>query len=488
MTILTPDQITAILISGKLEDIIGVAETSEVEFKVAPYQLEQEYAKQELAKDVTALANAQGGVIVIGASTEPDSTHPTDRVVAISPFPVKLIQIQRYYDVLHDWTYPSVEGVEIRWFPALNDVQRGLASIHVTQRSLGNAPYLTTRFVSEEGRASTVVFGYFERKRAGVQHRSVQQIHSLLQAGSRNAQITDQLDSLAATIDEIRMSVMPLRTTSSGKVETDMPMQTPAIDSTSHSASANNWRELTNRARVRLQDAIVAADLVDKPVLGFAAFPLTITTVPELFQSQQTSVVQLLANPPKIRSNGFDLETDDRSAKNIQGKLRRTGGKTKVLDLWRDGMLVFVVQGGRWFLCWPPNYDGNLVLNAMVLAESSFLFARLLTKLLDHMEPRPAHLGLITLLDNLNEGGRPAVLRPEVRHQVPFVSTTGPEAPATGATFERSVSSTLPEGRIAFQLISPVYEWFSIDHEQIPYTEPAEDGGRVVSVESLLPK
>jgi len=486
MKIFTPDQITAILLSSKLEDIVGAAETIDVEFKTAPYQLGQDYAKQELAKDVTALANAQGGVIVIGATTEPDPTHPTDRVIAISPFPATLIQIQRYYDVLHDWTYPSVEGVDINWFPTANDAQRGMASIRVIQHSLANTPYLTTRFVSADGKLSTVVFAYFERKRAGVQHRSVQQIHSLLRAGSRNAEITDQLDSISAALEEIRISTPPLTTAGSGGLETNMLPQ-PAAQSGPQLASGNNWRELTNRAHVRLRDAIIAADLVDNPVLAFAAFPLTITTVPDLFKSQQTSVVQLLANPPKIRSKGFDLETDDRSAKNIQGKLRRAGGKNKVLDLWRDGMLVFVVQGGRWFLCWPPNYQGNLVLNAMVLAESSFLFARLLTKLLNHMEPRPAHLGLITFLDNLNEGGRPAVLRPEWRHQVPFVSTTGPEAPDSGASFERSVASTVHEGRIAFELIAPVYEWFSIDHEQIPYTE-SDDGGRVVSVESLLPK
>ena len=88
MKILTPDQITAILMAGEFDDLVGAAETSNVEFKVSPYQLEQEYAKQEFAKDVTALADAAGGVIVIGAATTPDSTHPTDKVTSISPFPL----------------------------------------------------------------------------------------------------------------------------------------------------------------------------------------------------------------------------------------------------------------------------------------------------------------------------------------------------------------------------------------------------------------
>jgi hypothetical protein len=488
MNILTADQITAILRSGKLEDLIGAAETIDVEFKVAPYQLEQEYAKQELAKDVTALANSAGGIIVIGAATEPDPTHPTDKVITISPFLATLIQIQRYYDLIHEWTYPPVEGVEVRWFPAASDAQRGLASIRVPQASLGNTPHFTTRFVSEEGKLSTLVFGYFERKRAGVQHKSVQQIHSVLRAGSRNVEISDQLESIFAALAEIRIRVSaPAFAAVDGSHEGDVSPQSFDKASPEQLSSGKNSAEIGNTAHLRFRNATVAAELAEKPVFGFVAFPLKSTTVPELFKSQETSVVQLLSHPPKLRSNGFDLETDAGSAKNIQGKLRRAGGKNKGLEFWRDGMLVFVGQGGRWFLSWPPNYQGNLALNAMVLAEASFLFARLLTKLLDHMEPKPSHLGLMTFLDNLNEEGRPAVLRPEWRHQVPYVLTGGPEAPDKGAAFERTVSSTLSEGRIAFELLAPIYEWFSIDHDRIPYTEPAEDGSRAVTVDAFLP-
>ncbi len=122
----------------------------------------------------------------------------------------------------------------------------------------------------------------------------------------------------------------------------------------------------------------------------------------------------------------------------------------------------------------------------MALAECTFLFARLMTKLLDHVEPQPSQLGLITLLDNLNENGRPAVLRPEWRHQIPFVYTTGPQAPDNGAVFERTVPTTLPAGRLAFELLAPIYEWFSIDHDAIPYTEVSDDGNLVVTLTSLL--
>jgi hypothetical protein len=41
-------------------------ETEHLEFKAEPYRLEHELQKQELAKDVSGLANARGGAILIG--------------------------------------------------------------------------------------------------------------------------------------------------------------------------------------------------------------------------------------------------------------------------------------------------------------------------------------------------------------------------------------------------------------------------------------
>jgi hypothetical protein len=139
-----------------------------------------------------------------------------------------------------------------------------------------------------------------------------------------------------------------------------------------------------------------------------------------------------------------------------------------------------------YFLSWPPATSERLALNAMVLAECTFLFARLFTMLLDYMEPRPSWVGVMTILENLDENGHRAILRPEVRHVAPYVYTTGPEAPENEATFANLIPGTLPEGRIAFELLAPVYEWFSIDHDQIPYTQVCSDGTRSVTVESLI--
>src|SRR5438067_1534205 len=59
----------AILESGEFDQLIGRPETPEVEFKGEPYQLDRETQRFELAKDVSAMANAAGGVIIFRAQT-----------------------------------------------------------------------------------------------------------------------------------------------------------------------------------------------------------------------------------------------------------------------------------------------------------------------------------------------------------------------------------------------------------------------------------
>jgi predicted HTH transcriptional regulator len=64
--------------SGDFNQFIDAPEGLEIEFKGEPYRLEQDSQKFELAKDVSALANAAGGLIVIGARTQRDDQVAVD--------------------------------------------------------------------------------------------------------------------------------------------------------------------------------------------------------------------------------------------------------------------------------------------------------------------------------------------------------------------------------------------------------------------------
>jgi len=85
---LLPEQILAALGSGSFDSLVGEFETSQLECKRQPYDLASEEQKLELAKDVSALANAAGGLLVIGYSTVRDEAHQEDRIDRCRPFPL----------------------------------------------------------------------------------------------------------------------------------------------------------------------------------------------------------------------------------------------------------------------------------------------------------------------------------------------------------------------------------------------------------------
>lgn len=59
-------EILSILESGNFDELLGLIENHWLEFKQEPYRLNTELGKIKLSKDVSSLANVEGGYILIG--------------------------------------------------------------------------------------------------------------------------------------------------------------------------------------------------------------------------------------------------------------------------------------------------------------------------------------------------------------------------------------------------------------------------------------
>ena len=66
---LSQAELLLLLADGKFDALIGEFESEWLECKSSPYQLEHDGQKLELAKDISGLANAEGGVLLLGFST-----------------------------------------------------------------------------------------------------------------------------------------------------------------------------------------------------------------------------------------------------------------------------------------------------------------------------------------------------------------------------------------------------------------------------------
>lgn len=122
---MTRAEVLEILRSGTFEPLRGMAETIGVEFKGEPYQFaDRDNDKFELAKDVSALANASGGVIVIGARTERDNEAAVDVVSELRPLQRGLVNEAQYEAVLSDMVYPRLGAVAVCFHPSAEDDDR----------------------------------------------------------------------------------------------------------------------------------------------------------------------------------------------------------------------------------------------------------------------------------------------------------------------------------------------------------------------------
>ena len=94
---------------GAQNEILGTPESAWVEFKSKPYRLNEEWAKIELVKDVTAMANGANGTIVLGVATEKHPTSQQDTAYALRPIPVDKVSVRQIRDVIQEWVYPRLE-------------------------------------------------------------------------------------------------------------------------------------------------------------------------------------------------------------------------------------------------------------------------------------------------------------------------------------------------------------------------------------------
>jgi predicted HTH transcriptional regulator len=145
-------EVDAILGSGRFEELLGGVEDGHLECKAAPYQLDQDRQKMELAKDVSALANVDGGILLIGVQTERNPIHFGDEIRRIGDFPSDLVDTSQYLKVLGEWIYPTIRGLTIQWHRIAGNDGSGIICIKVPQDASRERPYLVGKVVEATGR------------------------------------------------------------------------------------------------------------------------------------------------------------------------------------------------------------------------------------------------------------------------------------------------------------------------------------------------
>ena len=453
---LSQSDILGILAAGDFSPLIGEFETEELECKRQPYGLDSDEQKLELAKDISGLANAKGGLLLIGFATKKSPTHGQDEIHCPRPFPLDRFNADQYRQVIQSWLWPPAERVDVIIFPSSIDNLRGVASIVVPQVSEENRPQLVAKTMLDSSRKIEIIFGYCNRNHSQVAHYDVARLHALLRDGIHfDSRMRLGFEALQIMIEGIGVTAL------------SAPVPPENVE-------------------VRIEDAIRAAGFNEKPVFALISVPKRKLDLRQLFEARDTPLVDILEDPPTIRSGGFNLNVGHHS-RIVEGRLRRVVFEGYgLLEFHRDGVAIYVAPGDGGRLCWgrAERQVDSYLINQMALVEMTYLFCKALRLLYEGRLQSGECFDLQMKILRLGKGVKNFLLEPG-----PLDGFGGPsieQAPSVSRTFHTEVRYDLdsPE-RAAVLILSELYNWVGYEESSVPYTAVV-DGRRVIEPEQIL--
>lgn len=406
-------------------ELMGEPETSWLEFKSALNPIDNQASgfekhRFELAKDLTALANKDGGVILIGVETEKDATSKEDVAKKLRPVAPGLINAELIKQVIHNWVFPRLE-VEVLSHSVEGETGE-LWSLSVERfRDIDN-PYIVTKNFVGNGGASPNIFGVFERSGSHNIAYSPQQIHHWINRGIQG-----------------------------------VPQEPVAV----LSPPAEEADE------VLVEDFLTVALAEDEASVYLQAAPKEAGVLTRFYQGPPESLHGALISPRHhLREAGFNLPDVGRPQRTTRGALRVVWLKEASISITPSG-LTTAIQGQS-FLTWGAEKyapEGESWINPLALIEFTLDFCRFF---LAEVMSRSQSTGLLLRVGmrGLVEGAGVLYLPKELNHL-----TEKEHAMADAFDLEWIVSDGHDANQLAYEVLAKLYAEFGFDKAVIPYTE-----------------
>lgn len=429
MSVTEKTGLIAALEAGDSELVIGTHEREWLEFKQAPYHLKEDAQKLEFLKDVTSIANAGGGYLVIGFATKPETHTGRDIATELSRVRQDLVDAVQYRDVLESNTYPPLRNTSMRWW--LVERGTGVLTIEIPAADENSAPIIVNK-VKEDGIRKGLLMGIFVRSGERVNTLSPAEIHSQIQVG---------------------------RALQRGGFQPSERREGPA--------SGPSEEDRGERLDADTRDA----GLAGHRRLFMQAWPMTKAIVSDLHLPGGLHTI--IAGPPSLRDGGFNLRTGLQPALLPGGGLRVISDEKLSLSIQRNGLITWVVTAGPDFLAWASGRHGRPTygINTMALVESVLEFVRFFAiQVVPRCEPQPGRWVVVAGMADLREEGDPTVLAPgSSRGWIPQHGTK--PSPVDSFRTEETEGQDRSAEEVAFDILREIYAQFGIDESHIPYSE-----------------
>jgi len=194
--------IADILGSGDFAKFVGLREGLEFEAKNStPYDLATAAGMYELAKDVSAFANAAGGYLIIGLNHSRAQDQQTDEVTGLDLVPAAAFVSAQLVGKIKTHVFPTIAGLVVKWVPSRDDATLGLGCVHVPAQSEERKLFIVTR-VAEDGVTQTGgIVGVVRRIEASNVPMTGQDVYGMLRSG--NSPRNQQLQRIEEKVDAL---------------------------------------------------------------------------------------------------------------------------------------------------------------------------------------------------------------------------------------------------------------------------------------------
>jgi hypothetical protein len=180
--------------------LLGQAESSTLEVKRSPYEIQTPTGRHKYALDLAAFANSpSGGVIVLGATTERDGLG-RDIIAQLGGVAGALVNTQHYGSAARQFIYPPIEGLR---FEVLHITASAvLLVVLVPSQPKPLQPFLVRGSVSDSGKLSGTAVTVPVRRGDGNWTMSTEELHVLLSHGLQSRVPTDDDEPKALSTSE----------------------------------------------------------------------------------------------------------------------------------------------------------------------------------------------------------------------------------------------------------------------------------------------
>lgn len=180
----TPTTIKAALESLDFSSLIGLDEDQWFEGKQrGAYALETPSGRYELAKDVCAFANSEGGYLLIGLKMDHLIEENTDRVRELDLCRNLEFDAGKYEGIISELIHPRCSDLRVSWIAQSSQPELGLGVIEIPVQPNERKFFLTAKVVEDDDRMREIVFGLSIRKKSASEPMAIEQLYTMMQKG-----------------------------------------------------------------------------------------------------------------------------------------------------------------------------------------------------------------------------------------------------------------------------------------------------------------